>query len=334
MLTKNIYILYPPGYSGSYIHWAISKSDVDLTNLTVDDPLNKHANEKFGGAGTAHLHTRIPTHQDSLRHLIWVALNRPTENKIYLINCHKYADSPDKRSVEDAIKSILQLDPNPVFIIIHDTDDMDVRKYGSLNTITKWPIFFKANQQIAIEHQFDSFNCKDSIDARNLFVNRYEYIFPYSSPLNMKKMERKMRWYKQWYTVRNTFNGHEVNEDTYLLPKETLEHVYSISVRDIVSDKFLAWFENFTAMSQSSNYNTSYVNSYHSNYVDAQDNFKWFAEIVEFRKTYQLTDFLRSHSLIQAFIIMEVKHLLPPEYNWQSKTIDEIIDYAMTIRDK
>jgi hypothetical protein len=331
MLTKNIYILYPPGYSGSYIHWAISKSDFDLAKITVDDPLNKQANEKFGGAGTAHLHTRIPTHQDSLRHLIWVALNRPTENKIYLINCHKYADSPDKRSVEDAMKSILQLDPNPVFIVIHDNDDIDVRKYGSLNTITKWPIFFKANQQIANEHQFDSFNCKDSIEARNLFVNRYEYIFPYSSPLDKGKIARKMNWYKQWYTVRNTFNGHEVNEDTYLLPRDTLDHVYSIAVHDIVSNKFLPWFENFTSKSQSGNYNTDYINSYHHNYIDAQENTAWFEEIAEFRKTLQLTDFLRSHSLIQAFVIMEIKDQLPVDYDWQSNTIDGIVETATAI---
>jgi hypothetical protein len=328
MLTKNIYILYPPGYSGTYIHWAISKSDLDLASVTVDDPLNKQANEKFGGAGTAHLHTRIPTHQDSLRHLIWVALNRPTENKIYLINCHKYTDAPDKRSIEDAMKSILQLDPDPVFIVIHDNDNMDVRKYGSLNTITKWPIFFKANQQIAGEHQFDSFNCKDSVEARNIFVNRYEYIFPYSSPLDKGKIARKMNWYKQWYTVRNTFNGHEVNEATYLLPKDTLDHVYSIAVHDVVSDKFLPWFENFVIKSQSGNYDTAYVNSYHHNYINAQDNTKWFDEIVKFRNTFELTDFLRSHSLLQAFVIMEIKHLLPADYDWQANTIDDIVSTA------
>jgi hypothetical protein len=223
------------------------------------------------------------------------------------------------------MKSILQLDPTPVFIVIHDNNDIDVRKYGSLNTITKWPIFFKANQQIANEHQFDSFNCKDSIDARNLFVERYSYIFPYSSPLDRKKINRKMQWYKEWYTVRNTFNGHEVNEDTYLLPRETLDHVYSIAVHDIVSDNFLPWFKNFTELSQSGNYNIDYVNGYHNNYITAQENTRWFNEIVEFRKTLQLTDFLRSHSLLQAFVIMEIKHLLPADYNWQANTIDDIV---------
>jgi hypothetical protein len=116
------------------------------------------------------------------------------------------------------------------------------------------------------------------------------------------------------------------------LPKDTLEHVYSIAIHDIVSDKFLAWFENFTMMSQSGNYNTAYVNSYHNNYIDAQDNIKWLSEIAEFRKTYQLTDFLRSHSLIQAFIIMEVKHLLPSDYNWQDSTIDDIVATAKNFR--
>jgi hypothetical protein len=40
MLHKNVYLIYPPGYSGSYLSWCLSKSEKDLSTITVDDPLN------------------------------------------------------------------------------------------------------------------------------------------------------------------------------------------------------------------------------------------------------------------------------------------------------
>ena len=49
MLQKNVYILYPPGYCGSYINWAIHASDKELQKITVKDPLNNKNSAKYGG---------------------------------------------------------------------------------------------------------------------------------------------------------------------------------------------------------------------------------------------------------------------------------------------
>jgi len=50
-MKKNIYLIYPPGYSGSYVSWCLSKSEAGSKDTTVDDPINPTNNTKYGGAG-------------------------------------------------------------------------------------------------------------------------------------------------------------------------------------------------------------------------------------------------------------------------------------------
>ncbi len=321
MLTKNIYILYPPGYSGSYINWAISKSDVDLATSTVDDPVNLNESIERGGVGTSHLHSRIPTHQNLQHHLIWVLYNKPVDKKIYIINsARQYNDL--KRS-EHIITMISKYDPTGVFIHIHDDDNLDNRKYGALNTIIKWPIYFKANQVLERKFKFDSFNCKDSLSARDTFYKNFKEIFPYSSPLDYKLLREKIKWFDDWYHIRNEFNPHEVNNQTYLEPSNQLPLIYQIGLTDIVSNNFTSWLDNFLSTSACCDYNTEYVKQYHTNYINAQPNLKWFDEINEFRKTRIITDYLKSHSLLQAFTLMEMLGQ-DSQLDYQNKPLEHI----------
>lgn len=328
MLSKNIYLLYPPGSSGSYIHWCINKSEIDSANNTINDPINKEVSDAFGGVGTAHLHTRIPTHQSIHQHLLWMTYNQPKEKKIFLLNCHNVPNSFDVSRPDVAIRSILGSDPDPVIVMINDNDVLDDRKYGSLNTITKWPVFFKANQIIEKRFGFDSFNCKDSIEARNIFAESYYEIFPFLNDLNQDKLTESLEWYEEWYRVRNHHNGHEVNDETYIPPKMEIDHLYYISLTDIVSNRFPAWFDEFVSKINAGTFDTKFVKDHHQTYIDAQVNLQWFTEIEQFRKTYKLTDFLRSHALLQAFVIMEIKHLLPAVYKWKEMPIDHIVYVA------
>lgn len=334
MLSKNIYLLYPPGYSGSYLHWCIHKSEADLSATTIDDPVNKTNNTKFGGLGTAHLHQRIPTHQSIINHMQWMVYNQPQEKKVFLINCHNIPNSYGVSRIESAIATILGADPDPVFVVIKDNGDSDIQKYGSLNTITKWPIFFKANQQIEERFKFDSFNCKDSIEARNLFVEQYSNIFPTLEGVNSNALSNIMKWNREWYNVRNTHNGHEVNEDTYIVPPNNVPNLFQILATDITAPNFANWLDEFFAAANAGTFDTNFVRNYHSTYVSAQQNLQWFDDIKQFRINFKLTDFLRSHSLAQAFVIMEVKEFLPTEYEWQTKSIDEIVKCALLTRIK
>lgn len=323
MLTKNIYLLYPPGYSGSYINWAISKSDADLGKVTVDDPINKTQSKELGGPGTSHLHVRVPTHHHLQNHLIWMIYNRPTEKKIYLLNSGTVY--PDIKSPETCIAVISKYDPDAVFIHIHDNNNVDYRKYGALNTLIKWPVYFKANQSLERKYKFDSLNCKDSLNARDVFYKNFDKIFPYSNPLDFDKLRNKFYWFDAWYRVRNEYNPHEVNEQTYVKPSDTPPVVYQTNLVKIASADFINWLDIFLVTSEcSDNYNLSHVKNFHQNYIDNQPNMLWFDEIQKFRQTMILTEYLKSHSLLQAFILMEVSNRMDSSYNYENKTLEQI----------
>jgi hypothetical protein len=319
MLTKNIYILFPPGYSGTYVQWAISKSEKDLSSSTVDDPVNRSTDNNYGGVGTAHYHTRIPTHQNLQQHLTWVIRNQPKEKRIYILNAHQ------TQSGESTIDKITWYDPDPVFIYIHDSDDMDRRKYGAINALTKWPIFFKANQVIQKRFNFDSFNCDNSLDARNLFYKQFDRIFPFTRDLDIAKIKYKMDWNYHWYKTRNFHNPHEVNSDYYLEPKLELPKIYSICLTDIVNPSFVTWLKEFFSSSESGDYNIEHVENYHQTYIDAQPNLKLFSELINFRKTFTLTDYLRSHSLLQSYAMMELGSKINNKIPWKTMDIDSIV---------
>jgi len=47
MLKKNVYLIYPAGYSGSYLKWAVEISDADKRQATPLDPLNNQNTKTF-----------------------------------------------------------------------------------------------------------------------------------------------------------------------------------------------------------------------------------------------------------------------------------------------
>lgn len=321
MLNKNIYILFSPGYSGTYIHWAISRSEIDLSKNTVDDPINKKIDKNFGGVGTAHLHTRIPTHQNLQQHLCWMIRNQPKEKKIYILNAHQ------NQPIERTIDAIMWYDPDPVFIYIHDGNNMDNRKYGLLNLITKWPIFFKANQIIQEKYDFDVENL-DSLKVRNTFFEHFDLLFPYVTLLNHDVLQNKIYWNFDWYRIRNEHNPHEVNESMYLLPKLNLPIIFDICLKDIVSDKFPDWLDQVVSVPGLGEFNTEYVRSNHNNYCASQLNFKWFDEIKKFRETLELTDYFKSNRLLEAFIMLELKDYFINSVNWRDMSIEDILSVS------
>ena len=112
MLQKNVYVVYPAGYHGSYVKWAIEVSDLDRRAVTVLDPLNRTSSVSHGGPGTSHGHVRIPTHQGFDAHTSWVIRNRPTDPTVYIIN-------PSGDNIYHVIVQLLQQDPAGIIITIN-----------------------------------------------------------------------------------------------------------------------------------------------------------------------------------------------------------------------
>ena len=302
MLTKNIYILYPAGYSGSYISWAINISDKDLYSSTVKNPINKSTSAQFGGQGTSHNHVRIPTHQGIYQHLAWVIYNRPTDKKIYIIN-----DSSS--SVYSSIRSIMQSDPTGVFVVIHNNSDTDVDAYGTINCITKWPTFCEARLQLLDsdprEKMFSWF--ESSKDYRNFIVKNYSSFFSTMEKLDYSTLNKQVSKAVNWYQARNKFHPHEVNESTYVSNFSLENRIFDISCHDIASDYFPQWLENFMINSVVSDaYDCQYATNYHDNYIKAQPNLKWFDSIKEWEDSGKLNSYLTSHCGIEAHVILRI----------------------------
>jgi hypothetical protein len=315
MLQKNIYILYPAGYYGTYLNWAISASDVDMSKTTVLDPINNSDSRVLGGSGTSHLHKKIPTHQAPNEHLMWVLHNQPKEPKIYNINMGREMD-PD---INKFISFVLSYDTDPVFINIH-ADSPDVMKFGAINSIQKWPTQYEVRKLRRTFSrpeltEYDPFNCANDIKYRNLVVKHDSEVFRYNHPIDYDKLAVAANYYNLWYSVRHKLQPQEINTDTYIDPETYLKDnkylstIWELSCRDVASENFPNILDNILNGSQcSSQYNTSHVHGFHHKFTSAQQNLQWFASIDHWRKTGELDQYLLSHSAIQGFVIQEILH--------------------------
>jgi hypothetical protein len=300
MLTKNVYILYRPGYSGSYINWAINISDQDTAKNTVTDPINYNQNTQFGGVGTSHYHTRIPTHQDYTTLCNWMLHNQPKTPNIYIVNAGQNRNS--------IIGNIAQHDATGIVLSIHDNNDVLISQYGYINGILKWPTRIVA--QAALKNTtllFDPYNCKNDITARNWFIQELLESTTESFPVNFDVVNSEIQNYLRWYNVRHQYQPHEVNEQTYIADIDITNRVFELSCYDIITPNFLNILEDIMLRSQvSDNYNLEYLKTFHQKYIDAQSTKQWFSSYKEWQTTGKLDDYLLSHSVIQACVITNI----------------------------
>ena len=301
MLTKNIYILYPAGYSGSYLNWAIHISDNDFYNTTVKSPVNTSTSDQFGGAGTSHKHVRVPTHQSIMLHLSWVIHNRPIDKKVYIIN-------EGTANVYRSIRTIMQSDPTGVFVIVHNNSDIEVDAYGTINCITKWPAYSDAKLQFHTDPREEDFSFYESSRAyRNFIVKHHSTFFEHMEKPNYHELKNEIQRGVNWYQTRNRLHPHEVNESTYVTDFALDNRIFDISCADIASTYFPQWLENFMKDSRVSDaYNCDYVTNYQDNYINSQSNLKWFNSITEWETTGVLDSYLTSHCGIEAHVLIRI----------------------------
>lgn len=299
MLTKNIYILYPAGYGGSYIHWAINISDIDLFQNTIKNPLNLSNSKKFGGIGTAHLHTRIPTHQGLYETLHWKIYNKHNDNRIFLVNIH-----PDRDNAK-IIKELMMSDPTGVFINIHDEANFLIRSYGFINQVIKWPEFLHVSRfnGFTLHENFDIFNCSKDIIFRNYCVLNMNILCD-NPPIDFLILTSYLNRRKEWFKKRNESQPHEVNKNYYVDNYEIKNRIFELNCHDISTDKFPKILKRIMQESCiSDNFNLEYIEEFHPNYVGKQANLQWFKSFENWEKTGEIDDFLQSHSIIESIII-------------------------------
>lgn len=320
MIQKNVYILYPAGYHGSYVKWSIEVCDLDSRKTTPKNPINHALTSRFGGAGTAHLHERIPTHQGLDKHQNWQILNRPDHAKIYVINSVAYGRG-DSKSLSNIITDLFFQDRDGVVICLHDNDDEDIRSYGAINTITKWPTYvdivlqstapmipeLQGRAQELLSRGFRAIHCAQDRHFRNFLIEHEK--FPSSQGiLNLDVLSLHIDCAAKWYEVRNQAQPHEVNQSTYISRITNLsDRVFQINCRDIPHERYTSIFQHIMKKSCiSDNWNTDPLEHIHDQYIAAQKNLQWFQSLGTWQRSGEIDDYLRSHVVIEAEIIKRI----------------------------
>ena len=304
MLKKNVYILYPAGYHGNYVKWSIEVSDPSNTKITKN-PINTTTTIQYGGVGTSHVHSRIPSHQGFFTHQIWMMYNQPQDRRIYLINT-----VDPKADISRNVATLLLQDPTGIVINLHDDDDEDFAAYGKINCITKWPTFIPAWQAALTTKEvfhdgFDPFNCSRDREFRNHIV-KHNFLGSCGKP-NIDLIEKELDLYHDWFLVRNEYQPHEVNYDTYPRRPDISQRFFDISLREILSPEFPEKIKSLTERTGLfDKVDTSPIAAIHSEYVGIQPNLPWFDSIKQWKKTQRLDDYLLSHSVIEAELISRI----------------------------
>lgn len=339
MLRKNVYILYPAGYFGTYLNWAINISDRDLATSTVKNPINKESSDIRGGAGTSHMHVKIPSHQPFMNHVAWVMYNQPIEYKVYNINQGQNGEINNPISTERFISVILNSDPDCIFINIHNGLDKDIANFGNINAVTKWPTQMAIRQIFGTLghnkelYKIDPFNCADDLNFRNLVVTTSKDLFRQQVPIDKDALQIMLEKDMQWYELRNRLQPHEVNEETYINPKTYVDNkaylsrIFELSCLEIVTDSFPVVFSKFLKdFDICTDPDTTHLEHFHQEFINAQSNLQWFNSIRRWRETKELDDFLKSHMGIQGMVIHEMIKICPKimRLDWQNKSIEEL----------
>ena len=301
MLTKNIYIIYPAGYHGSYVKWAIEKSDLHTRDKISSDPINRTTSKEYGGIGTAHVYDRIPTHQAFYLHQQWMILNRPVGPKIYLINSGKGRITAAQQG--DMIHQILFSDRDGLVIILHDNNDPYVSAYGKINCVTKWPTFIAAVMGDSMEHihaSFDPWNCHDDIIFRN-YLQDHDLLGS-QPPVDHNALKYQIDIRQSWFSVRNQHQPHEVNTDTYIDKVDATARVYEMCCADVPNLEFIARLQDIMCR-VSDDFDLDPVKESLPNYIQSQPNLQWFDSVQTWRDTGTLDPYILSHSVIQAEIL-------------------------------
>jgi hypothetical protein len=294
MLNQNIYIIYPAGYMGTYINWMLSVSEKQQNANTVLNPLTEST--------TAHNHLKIPTHLGWAGLLTWIAYNRPTNNRIYALNCSRHSDY--HLTPEYAIQNIMRIDDNPVFINCHDSGDLDQMKFGTLNMFTKWPTFVSA--MLVWQHnKYNPATDFDTIRARNWLLDHWTELNPGNLPINPDIVLYNLKGHRNWYNIRKETAPLEITPDQYLIPAMMSESLLDVSLHDIVSPEFPSKIQSWVESIELGDWNFDHAINYHSIYVTAQDNLKWFDSITQFRTSRTVNPWLLKNAMSQAFLLME-----------------------------
>lgn len=265
-----------------------------------------------GDKGTAHLHTKIPTHQSVDAHMCWMLYNRPQEKRVYSVN-----------GSWREISRVGRFDPTATFVVIHNNHDTIKNSFGRINCMIKWPTYlygwlyrFYPEGPKHIHADFDPYNCTQDRILRNYLVWKPHCLHD-QSPVDFGELQELVDRELRWYKARNEKQPHEVNAQYYVTDCNYLANIFEIDITTVFSLDFLPWFNNFMHTSNvSDRFDLDLVQSRLPDFVAAQENLQWFDSMQAWNNTGLIDSYLTSHSAIEAEFIRHIHHILPQSYHW------------------
>lgn len=322
-MNKNIFFLFPPGYSGNYLQWTINISEETKKHLTTKDPLLPD--------GTTHGFTRKPTHTGVYNILNWIIKNQPVDPQTFVVLVDDASDQWQCHSAHTAYR-FLRSYPDALFVNIYAKTN-DEAKVAALNGYTKWTTWiydlsaFDLTKKLDFDWEGGKNNCI-SLEDRNWLLKNWTKVFHMNrQPFNWNELEHNISGFKRWYNQRKKIEPLDTNDTQYnTFETFSKDNIVDLSIGEIydqhfTDNKFFTWIENHAV----GNFDWTHVKQYHQTYLEAQENIKWFADINSMRNKQKVSKWLLKNSFSQALVLEEIESSLNQIDNWKEKSTEEIL---------
>jgi len=234
MLNRNLWMIWPTGYYGSYIHWLICKCEKDLSATTVDSP--------FFDNGSAHAHIKNPPHHTIEYQIQSILRNRYPNGTIYPVGVKSNvtfnsANNNWMKSFDNTIFWILRSErDDPVIINIHNHDNIYQTKLAAINVYHKehWIV-----TEFPDDSGYKPFSDSNILRARNYLVDKWKSFYPYQNKqLSVETVEQYREVYNSGNLLRHKLESYEYNiADNWIAA--TGKHLYNIRLDEILCDTFI-----------------------------------------------------------------------------------------------
>lgn len=332
MLNKNIYIMYPVGNYGNYLHWILNISEANSAQFTTANPQNLNCPVSLlpNSVTTNDLFIQRPPLMNITSFVAWLVKNKPTNKLVNPIETH---DMFFLRS-QAALALISQFDTGAVFINIYIDNDADSVKFVAINNFYNSPHFKDAIdlfQNLSPYYSFTNLqeNSAINLQDRNNLVHTWKNLASVNTePIDMNMIENFANFKQQWFNNRIYHNQYEMQSDVWQMPdyNQLSTNVYQIKLRDIFAADFVDKLETKIQSTSVGNFDFSYAKSFHNGFVNSQTHLQWFTDIDQFRQTKVASPYLLSTNFLQAMLVDEmINHWLSPSIDWENYSTEDLV---------
>jgi hypothetical protein len=323
MLNRNLWMIWPTGYYGSYIHWLISKCEKDLSHKTVDSPFFKN--------GSSHAHIKNPPHHTIEFQIQSILRNRYPVGTIYPIGVKSNvtfnsANNNWMKSFENTLFWILRMEQDdPVIINIHNYDNIYQTKLAAVNVFHKehWIV-----TEFPDDNGYKPYDDTNILNARNYLVHDWKSIYPYQNKkLSIDTINQFCEAYNNGNLLRNKHESHEYNmKDNWI--SASGKHLYNISLDQILDNNFIEKLSDIMNDAQIGDFDWTKCENIHTEFLERQQPFIQIAnDLYTAARDLIYKPHLDDNILYSALAIdtlYEQHNHLPK--NWQSLTLQQIVE--------